>query len=1167
MTSGFPQKVLYLKADHTYLEFCSTEESQTKQRVTLDKVLQKKFQLEKSTKSYEFGKQLPTNGCVLKYLTSRLFRGSGQATKAEVLRECANCLFDLWNKADCTPLTVKVILEKLEKLYTEFGNRRKKEKTYFQKRYPFDKIFDIVTKKDKRGENFDHDFYLDQTTKRARYMQSKTNPAFLREQEEQQKTAEDSERRRQSQFMPQEPSENVWSDVSDPELDALMESSEHSSSDLSAMETANTTPPSKVVMTRSRSELSSRASVFTEDAPGSTILNKCLCGLDCHKIKPDCMEKGVQVHDIHLRKAKDFEDATNWPLRPVRGLHGKDGKHTQVDEKIFVLVCNVSSSCNISIPASLTACEKVGNFFMSPWHQSSEAKSSHDSNAQLQVPQDISIENFLLPKPNTVREKEILLALGTERALAFELLESATATLHDDGTRKREVKGCIHGNQLTVDGVTRFLPSRVLANESQKNVVDHITTLLQRLAVLTGKEKTDIWKKITALMTDLASENHHLAEKISEHIQSTDVPGMPWCNLHTALAWDRDLSSFHENLEGQIGKEKLKAALHMVADKSKVKNNLAAQTKDLALKFVAMENSSKPWNRAEEFSEFEEQRGRRNDAMLMKEGRFGRQCKASLKAIDMLGSLTDYLKQDQKCQNEVSRLLRSLLPCPVVHYEWTIEVLVGFHLMEPFLGIMLDLQPRPTHSMLRTIFQNLYKQMTKPIAGLYFSSIKTHALPALTVGFFREYKKEWMESFSKHLERYDPSKLENALQILMKHLAATLSRQRGIQYEFGPEYDEYCEKKAAGILEDTHLKPLSEIFTDKQLEEIPVDNKVGENYFGQFTQQLRTKGGSAFKAISDRLILKASPDIAFSEGAENMLKDKELKCKRREVDQIEADWSKAQRDVVRSKLAITDSEADKLAREQCKNKLLHHCLENGRKFKYDAPVSSQDDVNKLYTKIQKLGEQDQLSVMRREIKFKKIIFSELPNDFILFKQYNITAKQMYQNLLALHSVDTCNQEVISMEDIYVITDSLESLSMKKRGKAPKVPIDTSSETATDLQWPPQEEEFVVTLEENGWTLGSVQSYDQETDVISVQSLSPLKTRAKDDQEKTYWIYPAEEDVDQYEKKHVLEIRPSVSLAKNIKRKDLVFALLNREIIEAVSQKLFESCQTQSQELN
>ena len=58
------------------------------------------------------------------------------------------------------------------------------------------------------------------------------------------------------------------------------------------------------------------------------------------------------------------------------------------------------------------------------------------------------------------------------------------------------------------------------------------------------------------------------------------MPGMPFCNLHTCLAWERDMSLFHENLENQIGKEKLKASLHQIPNKSNVKNNLSAQTKD-----------------------------------------------------------------------------------------------------------------------------------------------------------------------------------------------------------------------------------------------------------------------------------------------------------------------------------------------------------------------------------------------------------------------------------------------------------------------------------------------------------------------------------------------------------------------------------------------------------
>ena len=144
-----------------------------------------------------------------------------------------------------------------------------------------------------------------------------------------------------------------------------------------------------------------------------------------------------------------------------------------------------------------------------------------------------------------------------------------------------------------------------------------------------------------------------------------------------------------------------------------------------------------------------------------------------------------------------------------------------------------------------------------------------------------------MDSFRKHLKTYDENKLENAMEKVMKSLASTLSRQHGVQYVFGPQFHEYTAKKAAGILKDTHLKPISEIFTD-ELQDILVDNKFGENYLGHFSEQLRRKGGSAYKAIGDRLVLKSSSDLAFGEGAENFLKDNEQKSES-EIDAVEAD--------------------------------------------------------------------------------------------------------------------------------------------------------------------------------------------------------------------------------------------------------------------------------------
>ena len=48
-----------------------------------------------------------------------------------------------------------------------------------------------------------------------------------------------------------------------------------------------------------------------------------------------------------------------------------------------------------------------------------------------------------------------------------------------------------------------------------------------------------------------------------------------------------------------------------------------------------------------------------------------------------------------------------------------------------------------------------------------------------------------------------------------------------MHYEFGPENEEYTAKKQAGTVE-----------SEEQLDTIPIDNKVGENYFGQLTDQL-----------------------------------------------------------------------------------------------------------------------------------------------------------------------------------------------------------------------------------------------------------------------------------------------------------------------------------------
>ena len=222
-----------------------------------------------------------------------------------------------------------------------------------------------------------------------------------------------------------------------------------------------------------------------------------------------------------------------------------------------------------------------------------------------------------------------------------------------------------------------------------------------------------------------------------------------------------------------------------------------------------------------------------------------------------------------------------------------------------------------------------------------------------------------------------------------------------------------------------------------------------------------------------------------------MLANKELKAKK-QLENIEAEWSIAQKDITKAKISLTDELADTLAREQSKNKLLAQCVENGKKFKYNAPVASQDDVKLMFAKIQKLGEQDKLALMRKKIKFKKMVYSELPSDFALFKQFGITASKMFQSLMALHAVDPTNQEFISVEDIYEVTDVLASLASLHRPKANKKrqpqSAEVAQETLADLEWPPQAEEFVVALEADGWRICCVISFDETSNTIIAHQL-------------------------------------------------------------------------------
>ena len=141
-----------------------------------------------------------------------------------------------------------------------------------------------------------------------------------------------------------------------------------------------------------------------------------------------------------------------------------------------------------------------------------------------------------------------------------------------------------------------------------------------------------------------------------------------------------------------------------------------------------------------------------------------------------------------------------------------------------------------------------------------------------------------------------------------------------------------------------------------------------------------------------------------------------------------------------------------------------------------------------------------------------------------------------------------------MEESLASLPALHTQKLKRQSWQPAV---EAKEDTADLKWPPTDEDFLVALEEDGWRICSVVLFDDNSNTIKAHQLDPISTRAKDDTGKTYWIYSPEENIETYKEKNILQVRPSITLAKNIKRKDPVFALLNREIIEAIAAPLFK----------
>ena len=142
-------------------------------------------------------------------------------------------------------------------------------------------------------------------------------------------------------------------------------------------------------------------------------------------------------------------------------------------------------------------------------------------------------------------------------------------------------------------------------------------------------------------------------------------------------------------------------------------------------------------------------------------------------------------------------------------------------------------------------------------------------------------------------------------------------------------------------------------------------------------------------------------------------------------------------------------------------------------------------------------------------------------DFILFKQYNLSLSKMYQNLLALHAVKSGRYLRGGYRWSWRITFFSPSSSKSKIKEKNPSPAVEPNEAPANLKWTLPEDDFLVTLEDDGWRICFVVSFDDARNTIEVYELLSISTRAKGDTGKTYWIYSPEENIETHDEKNVL----------------------------------------------
>ena len=399
-------------------------------------------------------------------------------------------------------------------------------------------------------------------------------------------------------------------------------------------------------------------------------------------------------------------------------------------------------------------------------------------------------------------------------------------------------------------------------------------------------------------------------------------------------------------------------------------------------------------------------------AFALKDRRFGRLCATCAVCIHHWEDLKSFLDKEQaSARNVVACLVRSVLESDVTKLMVLSIALVGCHLEEPFLHMLITLNAQQ-EDLLITLPQ-LYIELNSPDGNPL--DISSPCLPSLSSAFLiAPYPKAVMDSIESTVEDIDKPLLKKYVSLSLSKCADVLERQRGPAYGIG-SYSSKTDPMFIG----------KQVPAGMSVNSIPSHNLGPEHIFGDGRQRLTQFGDTCFNVMREGITIAHNEDLAFrshdwkSAGFQKLVK---------KAKDISSKFEQNQRDLKVEKVIGIENLLEFGRKEARLLDLL--------KRKHNGPITSADQVDELLERPEYIKNSKKLKIaLENEISFAKSLFKNIPAKSPLFIQRKNSVEQLANNLKILYGHNNSDKIEAGMNDL---ENALEAIGPKaKKGTSKK----------------------------------------------------------------------------------------------------------------------------------